>query len=160
MDKVYIVTSGCYSDYSIERVFLDKEKAEKYVSVSHRNDMSVEEYDITDLNVELENIKNINEVIYRYNVKTGKEISISFNNINNIDFKVYTCVSEYHHINELILGLYIKRQLRENETEEQATERIIKIAQDISAEIKYELSNGATIDEINKMLEGKYNDEK
>ena len=159
MDKVYIVTSGYYSDYSIERVFLDKEKAEKYVSVSHRNDLSVEEYDITDLNVELENIKNVKEITYQCEIRTGKEIVISFDDINSIDFEISTYVYEYYYNNnELTLSL--TRQLRENETENQATERIMKIAQDISAEIRYELSNGTTIDEINKMLEVKFNDEK
>lgn len=159
MDKVYIVTSGYYSDYSIERVFLDKEKAEKYVSVSYRNDMSVEEYDITDLNVELENIKNVKEITYQCEIRTGKEINISFDDINSIDFEISTYVYEYYYNNnELTLSL--TRQLRENETENQATERIMKIAQDISAEIRYELSNGTTIDEINKMLEVKFNDEK
>jgi len=159
MDKVYIVTSGYYSDYSIERVFLDKEKAEKYVSVSHRNDLSVEEYDITDLNVELENIKNVKEITYQCEIRTGKEIDISFDDINSIDFEISTYVYEYYYNNnELTLSL--TRQLRENETENQATERIMKIAQDISAEIRYELSNGANIDEINKMLEVKFNDEK
>lgn len=32
--KVYIVVAGQYSDYHIERVFLDKEKAERYVELS------------------------------------------------------------------------------------------------------------------------------
>ena len=31
--KVYIVTQGAYSDYEICQVFLDKEKAEKYLFV-------------------------------------------------------------------------------------------------------------------------------
>jgi hypothetical protein len=35
--KVYIITAGSYSDYHIERVFLDKEKAEKYVKLSQSN---------------------------------------------------------------------------------------------------------------------------
>ena len=30
--KVYIVTSGCYSDYTIEAVFLDKHEAELYIA--------------------------------------------------------------------------------------------------------------------------------
>lgn len=28
--KVYVVTSGCYSDYTIEKIFTDKQKAEEY----------------------------------------------------------------------------------------------------------------------------------
>lgn len=37
---VYVVTSGKYSDYGIEAVFLDKEKAEQYVEIAN-----VGEYD-------------------------------------------------------------------------------------------------------------------
>lgn len=50
--KVYVVTSGHYSDYSIERVFLDKDKANKFVK--YRNgydswkDFKIEEYDSFD----------------------------------------------------------------------------------------------------------------
>ena len=36
LDKVYVVTSGCYSDYGIERVFDSLDKAEKFCS-SHNN---------------------------------------------------------------------------------------------------------------------------
>ena len=49
MNKVYIVTSGTYSDYAIEEVFDNREDAERYICL-HDNDsyldMSVEEYDI------------------------------------------------------------------------------------------------------------------
>lgn len=43
--KIYIVTEGEYSDYSIDRVFSTREKAEEYVdSVGY--DTQIEEYDI------------------------------------------------------------------------------------------------------------------
>jgi hypothetical protein len=32
VETVYVVTSGCYSDYSIEAIFSSKEKAEKYMA--------------------------------------------------------------------------------------------------------------------------------
>ena len=41
--KVYVVTAGEYSDYHIERVFLDKDKAHRYSNV--RYGMNVEEHD-------------------------------------------------------------------------------------------------------------------
>lgn len=45
--KVYMVTSGTYSDYCIRRVFLDKTKAQEYKTwLPDSND--VEEYDISD----------------------------------------------------------------------------------------------------------------
>ncbi len=45
--KVYIVTSGTYSDYMIRKVFLDKDKAEEYKKwIPDSND--IEEYDTSD----------------------------------------------------------------------------------------------------------------
>ena len=34
--KIYIVTSGCYSDYGIDAVFLDEKEAEKYIAEARR----------------------------------------------------------------------------------------------------------------------------
>lgn len=45
MAKIYIVTSGDYSDYGIEAVFSTKEKAEEYVQ-QHGTNYRVEDYDI------------------------------------------------------------------------------------------------------------------
>ena len=59
MNKVYIVTSGVYSDYAIDEVFDNREDAEKYICL-HNNDgywnMRIEEYDIYK-NAELKNVK-------------------------------------------------------------------------------------------------------
>ena len=45
--KVYVVTSGIYSDYCIQKIFLDKDKAEEYRKwLPDSND--VEEYDTSD----------------------------------------------------------------------------------------------------------------
>ena len=53
--KVYVVTSGEYSDYRIEKVFLDKDKAELYRDLHRHEDyyfqMEVEEYDSYDDNI-------------------------------------------------------------------------------------------------------------
>ena len=43
--KIYIVTSGEYSDYGINAVFTTKEKAADYVE-QHGTDYNVEEYDL------------------------------------------------------------------------------------------------------------------
>ena len=42
-DKVYVVTSGSYSDYSIECVFSTREKAEEYLQY-HDDEYRIEEY--------------------------------------------------------------------------------------------------------------------
>ena len=45
VNKIYIVTSGCYSDYHIEAVFTTQDKADDYVQ-QHGMDYVIEEYDI------------------------------------------------------------------------------------------------------------------
>jgi hypothetical protein len=59
MNKVYVVTSGVYSDYAISRVLDNREDAEKYICLHNNDDywnMRIEEYDIYK-NAELKNIK-------------------------------------------------------------------------------------------------------
>lgn len=51
MAKVYVVTSGSYSDYGIDRIFLNKEKAETYhelIKRTHYDVNDIEEYDLSD----------------------------------------------------------------------------------------------------------------
>lgn len=43
--KIYIVTSGEYSDYGIDAVFSTKEKADEYIQ-QHGTDYHIEEYDL------------------------------------------------------------------------------------------------------------------
>ena len=45
--KVYVCTSGCYSDYCIHRVFLDKDVADKYKQMLYDGN-DVEEYETDD----------------------------------------------------------------------------------------------------------------
>lgn len=42
--KVYIATSGCYSDYSIDNVFLNEEDAQAYAALN--SDAGVESYEL------------------------------------------------------------------------------------------------------------------
>lgn len=54
--KIYIVTAGEYSDYHIERVFLDKKKAEYWArlenGIDEYTDCGIEEFDTSDENVD------------------------------------------------------------------------------------------------------------
>jgi hypothetical protein len=43
--KVYIVTSGSYSDYTIQEVFTNKKQAEIYCAVSNYQDMHIETWE-------------------------------------------------------------------------------------------------------------------
>ena len=44
MNTVYIVTSGCYSDYSIDAVFSTREAAEAYIGTKTNRD--IEEWQV------------------------------------------------------------------------------------------------------------------
>lgn len=53
--NVYIVVSGCYSDYTIEGVFLNERKAELYCAIHNKgliDDYRIEKYEIIDDNIE------------------------------------------------------------------------------------------------------------
>jgi hypothetical protein len=61
--KVYVITSGSYSDYGIDKVFLDKEKAEKYVELSKDkwDEPRIEIYETDENdNAEIKPIKYVN----------------------------------------------------------------------------------------------------
>lgn len=49
MAKVYVVTSGSYSDYGIDKIFLDKEKAETYHELIKRTNYDVNDIEVYDL---------------------------------------------------------------------------------------------------------------
>lgn len=58
--KVYVVTAGEYSDYHICKIFLDKEKAEKYVALENEineylcDQCWVDEWDTSDDSVDMD----------------------------------------------------------------------------------------------------------
>lgn len=70
MEKVYIVTSGEYSDYTIEVVFSTRKKAKEYVD-AYGSDYRIEEYPVDDTPVE----KKESIWLVSVNWETGKVIS-------------------------------------------------------------------------------------
>lgn len=68
-DKVYVVTTGDYSDYKIRAVTVSKEKAEKlkkYYSYGYFSDAEIEEYDINEPHDDLDDLVPVYYVkIYR-----------------------------------------------------------------------------------------------
>jgi len=55
--KIYIVTSGCYSDYRINHVFSTRELADRWIGERAGEDYSAEEYEIDPIVDFTENIK-------------------------------------------------------------------------------------------------------
>lgn len=79
--KVYVVTRGSYSDFSIEKVFLDLNEAEKYCAV-HNDDYLdtpiIETYDTDD------NEKIVCDKVYKaflFNVNNDGSIYVSARNV-------------------------------------------------------------------------------
>lgn len=148
--KVYVVTSGSYSDYSINRVFLDKEKAEKYVDMCE--DSEIEEYETDD-------DKEINEIKYvriYYGVEPNQLPKYQFHLIKtntldkseeNIKHTSYFCYSSNR---ESLSICRIIKQLNYNE--EDLKNKYEKVCQDLYAQIKYQKSQGWDRDMINKWL--------
>ena len=75
--KVYVVTRGEYSDYSIEKVFLDKEKAEKYAELYEKtnryaDNVNVEEYTIFDDSFDCNLTEPIEFYVQYIDLESGK----------------------------------------------------------------------------------------
>ena len=96
--KVYVITSGIYSDYGIEAVSLDKDDAERKCATlnNQRNDdfCEIEEYDTEDVKVESDKeLKSRFKMIVGY--KNGNIYMFDgggylvLNDINKIEVKRY-----------------------------------------------------------------------
>jgi len=125
--KVYIVTDGSYSDYHIERVFLEKEKAEHF---SELIDGDVGEYETDDD----KQFEDYNVIRCWYNF-IG-EFTSYFTNIvgqkyalNKTAFSIFK--------NTSMNNLYLQRVVPNDSNEEDMTNKYKKVCYDIFAEIKY-----------------------
>ena len=86
MKKVFVVTSGEYSDYGIDAVFSSKELAEKYikfksrVSVIYPEYARIEEYTLDELPTYP---LNKNHYLVILELETGNLLDIDLTNINS-----------------------------------------------------------------------------
>ena len=93
--KVYVVTYGAYSEYHIKKVFLDKEKAEKYLALITKSDVfddydfdsgRVEEYDTADDEIE---IFDDEKGIKLWRIKFNSEGNIEHIEHKEIKYNIY-----------------------------------------------------------------------
>lgn len=94
--KIYICTSGTYSEYSIDAVFLTLEKANLYAFV---HGCQVEEFETEDDNI------RASDVYYRYHIEyeSGTEAEFKcYRNGTTIDYKddshFSSCLGTYHYV--------------------------------------------------------------
>ncbi|MHA1302243.1 MAG: DUF7336 domain-containing protein [Candidatus Heimdallarchaeaceae archaeon] len=137
MKKVYIVTSGEYSDYGIHAVFSKKELAEKFVELKNKigyfgyTGAFIEEYDLYDSDMNFPNYpKDKNHYAVRLELQTGKTIFVSLTGRNLNRKTTYILDKDYEGIKFLEVYCWAK-------SKEQAK----KIATDIRTRVLAERSD-------------------
>ena len=74
--KVYVITQGCYSDYHICAVAIDRKKAERIAKLYSSGQYSlaeIEEFDTDDVGFDKYDLDNERFVRYGVNLKKGRE---------------------------------------------------------------------------------------
>ena len=143
--KVYIVTSGCYSDYSICNVFTDKAKAEKYAKGIYDVN-EIEEWDTEDRDCKLYTSIRLNVKFNKKGVPIEslgygrpKTYNFSIDIVNSLDgcpdYYESTCYYSNFHDHQLMLNRVIKKELSVDEIEKYK-EKYKKVALDLMAKIK------------------------
>lgn len=134
--KIYIVTSGKYSDYRIKRVFRHKEKAERYLSLcdTYFNESVIEEYETCD-DTEFDELRYLT---FHYDINEGKEnIELrvrASNTLDDSEDKIYFS-SQYNWNGHQHITLH--RVINSNNIDETyLKEKYKKICQGLLAEIK------------------------
>lgn len=127
--KVYIVTSGCYSDYSIDAVFTDRKKAEMYCAIHNEEDQDIEEWETEDDSITVDKpvLKRWVGIRTRDGVSKVEEEGYCLNSIFHVHEKYY-----YGGYDRIIMSTSIDK------TAEQAQ----KIMYDKLAAWKYEKEMG------------------
>jgi len=152
--KVYIITSGSYSDYTIRRVFLDKTKAEKWVSYNSQFEVNIiEEFDSSDETI-FHSVTKVLTWISRFNGKITKGCFIEHMSSDelteNPDTRYRIDPTAYEVDNELA----IVRILSDNKlSEEELEKKYTKICYDLLGQIDNLILNESwTIKMINAWL--------
>jgi hypothetical protein len=144
MKRVYIVTSGDYSDYRIEKVFSNRSKAHIYSLLDQ--DRRVEEYDVDDL--ELNVVSDYLFVSYDYKYNDILELTLCGE-------QVKPRISEgWRNPFEFTLSLSDDRIYRNLMRYGKNSKVILKIAQDKFAEYCYERNTSR--EELIRERDGKY----
>lgn len=141
--KVYIVTRGSYSDYHIEKVFINKEQAESFVQLcNYHKDaydlMEIEEWDAED---ETAQASEYIELTYfttapkPFSWQIDQEIKQWF-----VRFQIGIAEEDKTVVYNSTydgLSVYLKRKVKD--TKEGAEQLCVKIAQDILAQFNYHM---------------------
>lgn len=151
--KIYVVTTGSYSDYGIHSVFTDKNKAEECAALLDGSN-DIEEYDTSDTAV----FRYVTKFLIRVTENAGgwldcSALSFAQDPLETREYKDDTIMYD-HHWGEPTLRLerYIYDSNMTCEKVEFYREKYKKAAQDIWYIVQQKLSEGFTLDQINKLI--------
>ena len=135
---IYIVTSGECSDYSIDAVFQDKNKAEAYCKC--HPDAEIEEWEFFDDNIYTPfNVVNIYMDILQNNTK---KICFNFQTLSKEDANCYAKNNDFVTVySAQHIEIHLIRILPQNYNKENIKNRYTKVFYDLISEIKYVLSD-------------------
>lgn len=153
---VYIVTSGSYSDYHIQRCFLEKEKA--YFYADNSIDCRVEEYDTSDHEtIEVITYAHIESKATKSELLVPKIRFVKTNTSDNpIEHLEYTYLRHRSWLanNEEYL-ITMVRLVRQGESQQEAEQRFTKVLCDMHKQINGLLAQGISFKDIERILRGK-----
>lgn len=150
MSDVYIVTSGSYSDYGIDRVFKSRKKAELYCEC--HEGCEVEEWDFNDdsiytvydyVNVIANIYTNRNELDVVCNFMKG---AMEDNPLNRDKLFVFSYISPAVPNARQKVTIDLSKELPKNYSKMQVEHKWKRLIEDLAVEIRYEFAN---VDKVN-----------
>ena len=134
--KVYVVTSGEYSDYMIRKIFLDEDNAEEYRKwLPNSND--IEEYDTSDDDV-IDKRYKIRVDLKWYPNKKEELNAISWKDCES-DYN-YNCYDNYNDIWEKLI--VVRTVNADNYDEQYWKDKLTKHIYDLKADVEYLKTEG------------------
>lgn len=149
--KVYVVTTGAYSDYTIQKIFTNKEKAEEYKEWLYDSN-DIEEYEIED---DLE-VSKFYKITVSYEVHdtriTVPEVYI-YKCTHDDVYSNSTYYGDYHNYYGKYFRIGIVRFIPEqNWNEEFYKNKYIKAIYDLAAIARYKRLEGASESDIQALF--------
>lgn len=139
--KIYIVTSGTYSDYCIRRVFTNKEKAEEYREWL-RDSNEVEEYDTSD-DMPTEKKYRVRVDLKWYPDKSEKTFASAYKDAESYyNYQTYTNYNTWEQI------VVVRTVCAENHDEQHWKDKLTKVAYDLKASVEFLKTEGLSYNQI------------
>lgn len=144
MSDIYVVTSGCYSDYEINAVFKSREKAELYCECHEECD--IEEWDFNDSNIYTvsDYVQVFGNINWKERKFTGKYYFGKFSIEDNPQYRNNTYVLDYTgdgippRYKHIEINLF--RELPKNYSKMKVEYKWNRVMEDLVAELGYEFS--------------------